>query len=349
MKRIGVVKTIYVGVSIFLLCHSVSIMAVELSVQLRNRSGTGTPGGLTFSGASTSPDSAPWVMADQYVEVEYEAYSWDSRDWGLTIVTDNRRFVSGDIAPKPTDRGPVDPRYDKPGPDGVFGTPDDDLWYAGPDKEQGTSDDNNAVTYGGLIDRDYVSATPKEKENPNIRASLCWQVYRDRVSEGTGRNILNSRTNPDNCVRGILRSGDFTDNYNWNSNWAYIIDMGDLSWQRNLDGTYVGDRPGPAYNTVTGLFYDTSRRSANKYFLVAWGTIAPRTEGTRGVLAQHPVAGGFVDSPDSKQPNDSDGDGKPDIVIYIGARFWYKDELDRENSIPVGNYSTRIYIELYHW
>lgn len=396
---------------IFIYCAG-SLKAATLNVTLKNRSDSRVVTNLTFRNSASAKAAAPWVMADQYIEVEYAPDTWASYDWGLTIVTDNTHDISANIAGKPTDPG-LD-RLTDPGPDRVFGTPDDGYSTGpdgihgpsdpGPDGRYGTaddiSDDDNRVTYGGLIDRDYVTRTDRRNQDPNFKASLCWQVRRDRFinpgpdrlygtsddinAEGTGTNALNGRPRPDDCVRGRLRSGTYTESYNYNSDWAYIIDKSD-SQVNVLGGPRV-----PAYDT-TGLFYDTGTRSANKYFLVAWGTATTRAEGTWGVLAQHPVVSGFPDSPNSKVPNDTDNDrdmdgvldyidrnrngipeeaerndfdirpvdpsrigiwGTPDIVIYVGARFCsdrYISGTRVSVLLPPGSYASTIYLELWHF
>lgn len=374
--RIIKVNFLYLWIFFILVCLSTSVKAAVLEVVQRNRSDGEIAPGLTFSGAmSATPREAPWVMADQYVEVEYRPDAWRSYDWGLTIVTDNRNdpAIPYPIAGKPTDTGPKDARYDSPGPDGIWGTGDDDHWYPGRDGLQGTSDDNNAVTYGGLINVDYVRSREPIEQDPNIRASLCWQVYRDKLptsSEETGRNALKGRPDPDDCMRGRTSTWGYTKRFDWNSDWAYIIDKGDSRYQAAV-GRRVGD-----YST-SSLFYDpgpydpidplTGIRRSPKYFIVAYGVPTDREDGIYGVLTQHPVGSGTTnpENPEVKMPNDSDRDYlvdptdptvgyTPDIVIYIGARFYSERYREDGTSIgdlplPAGNYGARIYLELWHY
>lgn len=147
------------------------------------------------------------------------------------------------------------------------------------------------------------------KNDPNSRAPLAWQVFR-----------YNDPYYPDGKLHippliPVPPSTVLNDNTVGGGpidDWAY---MGDVS-----DTGYVLD-------------------PLNDYYWVAYGS------GGFSLLAQHPVV-----------YKDADGDALPkpgggDIIVYIGARFGKKapDGVTDVGLLPIGQYGTRIYLEIIHW
>lgn len=242
------------------------VLAAEtVDVSVFNWNGTPAARGIEFPTAGATVGN-PWVRSPQYLRVEY---SCDTEDiWGIRIITRNKSAGAfAGMAPKILGigsgadgvRGTADDTW-RPGPDGVWGTADD-VWGYGTDGIPGTNDDTVHTSFGGLID----SAT---KNNPDYRADIAWQIFRDPVPE------------PDEIYRnwrGVWNVGG-----NWNDDWAYVVD-----W----DNWWNGQR------AVGGIFYPGTWDA--RYEMAITGNAVVN------YLAQHPVVSGSKSRPDPK-PGDGD-------------------------------------------
>lgn len=201
----------------------------------------GTPAGSLQFPAQNATINEPWVHSPQYLRV---TYSSDENIWGIRIVTNNNVDI-GQVYPKPIGPGPDNQwEWEKLGLSGyqyVGG-----VWQTGDD----------SVSFGGLIH-------PGTKANPNYRADLAWQVYKDPVPS------------PDPIYKnwqGVWNVGG-----NWNDDWAYITDKSD-KWNGQL--------------VIGGVYYPGTWDA--KYEMVVTGNPVVN------YLAQHPVVSGSKENPDPK-------------------------------------------------
>lgn len=217
-----------------------------LSIQILNWDGT-PAGGLQFPNPGNATTSDPWVRSTQYIRVQYSS---TYAEWGIRVVTDNEIDI-GQVYPKPLKDGE--------GPDKQWEwvkQNKDKYQYVGGKWQTG----DDGVSFGGLIG-------PK-KDNPNYRAALAWQVFKDPVSQ------------PDSIYKDIFNKWNIGGN--WNDDWAYIADKSD-KW----DG-----QP-----TITDI-YDPGTWNP-RYEMVVTGDLVVN------FLTQHPVVSGSKSNPDPK-PGDGD-------------------------------------------
>lgn len=211
--------------------------ASSVDVQVLNWDGT-PAGGLQFPDAQNATIAEPWLHSPQYLRVIYNS---DEMMWGVRIVTDNETNI-GQVYPKPLNPGPPDE-------DGVSRWEWERLGLSGYQYIDGvwqTGNDN--VSFGGLIN-------PATKDNPNLRASLAWQVFNEPDPEGPDEIFKN--------WEGVWNVGG-----NWNDGWAYVVDKSDKS-----NGELV----------VGGIYYPNSWSA--KYEMVVVG------DQSISYLATHPYIG----------------------------------------------------------
>lgn len=149
---------------------------------------------------------------------------------------------------------------------------------------------------------------PATKGNPYMRAMQAWQVFKDPVYQ------------PDPIDKDFF--GEWNVGGNWTDDWAYVIDKSDYADGKQAIGGVYYPPPAPSYSA--------------KYEMIAFG------EKVVMFLAQHPVVSGSQTNPDPKKGDD-------DIVVYFSACFAAPSEEVKGNFdgiIPLGTYSTKIYIEL---
>lgn len=209
-------------------------------------------------------------------------YSSNYPLWAIRIVTDNVTAYAG-MYGKPID----------PGRNGVYN--------GSPEAVPGSDDE---CSYGGLID----DAT---KTNPDNRAALAWQIFASKVAP----NTLN-----DDALRGRTAAGAPTDAYNWNSPWAYVVD---------ISNTREDTRPGAVPPYLRPIFIGVDEDGDTNtieysHFILGGGA-------TSG-LSFHPALGADPTNPDPKP-----GDG--DVVAYLGARF---------GGLSGGVYGANLKVELIH-
>jgi hypothetical protein len=180
VETIDVTRTITVGATVG--------EVKTLNVTANNVSDDLAAAGVQFDLAAVTPAN-PWTVAKQYLKIQYNC---NLANWAIRILSDNKTAYAG-MAGKPT----------APGVDGVYGTADDILSYA------------------GLID----SAT---KANPENRASLAWQVYANKPAPYVASLV-------DNDLKGLTAAGAPTDAYNWNSKWAYVADKSDTGYAAGVN------------------------------------------------------------------------------------------------------------------
>ena len=267
-----------------ILCVSCNVMAASsMSVQILNWDGTLATSGLQFSDVGKVTTNDPWVRSNQYLRIQYNIDSkWNI--WGIRIVTDNENNIK-QVYPKPT----------APGPDKKY---ENSYKYVGGQWQIG----DDSVSFGGFID-------PKSKNNPNYRAALAWQVFKDPVAA------------PDPIYKDFL--GIWNVGGEWNDDWAYMADKSDKYWDVTKS---------QSVNSVGGIFYSGTWNQ--KYEMIITG------DQYVSFLTQHPVVAGSKTNPDPKP-----GDG--DIAVYIAACFGIMDDKgDYTGILPKGTYGTTIYLEL---
>lgn len=304
-------KTILCLITYIFFAHDA--LATSLSVALIDRS-TGSPSsssGITYSNYSSATETSPWILADQYLHIEFDCdYSDDY--WGLRIITDNMEDVVAD-----TDG------------DGVSD-----------DEPVGVEDESGNMHYGGIVkvtlndDGDIIGVN----DDPAQRIILSWQVYDD--VDATSVSSITVPTVSDEDSDGIYTDDNVSTNW-YEGDWAYIADKSDdndypsddsVLWV-NEDGNYVLNYSAIAYGA--GFIYRT---------LVPHPDIDDRgisdDDGTDedgdgdiyddGWDIYVFIAGRFWNT----AYVDTDADGTADISTYF--------------QLPGGDYRTRIYIEIFH-
>lgn len=306
---------IFLSILIFVLPAFAGPQPETLSVSVLNWNGTPAVNGIQFPVTEATLED-PWVRSHQYL---YVTYNSDEDVWGIRIVTKNRGVFVG-MAPKilgigsgaDNIRGTADDTW-RPGPDGIWDTADD-VWGYGSDGIPGTNDDTVCTSFGGLID-------PATKNNPNYRADLAWQVYKDPVypsephaiyyaSWGSWYGYWNVGSNP------VFYSGA----YRYPYQWAYVVDSNNY-WNGTLaiSNNYVCYDPQPpvAWNA--------------RYEMIVIGS--PLTKD----LTQYPPA---------RQTNPPRRPGDCDIAVYLAACFGIMENYQCTSLLPAGSYSASLYIEL---
>jgi len=315
--KTAVKRIIFIFSIVFLLMNTGLVFAgtYVLNVSLKNWDGT-PASNLTFPGAGNVTTDNPWIRSPQYLRV---IYSSTETTWGIRIVTDNEGNI-GQVYPKPLNKGPDNQwEWDNNHPDwGGKYKYENGQWQTGDD----------SISFSGLLD----SAT---KNNPNYRPALAWQVFAQPVVE------------PDSIYK-IPFTNVWNVGGDWNDDWVYLVDKSN-KWNGE--------------DVIGGVFYPPPPVYSLKTEIVANGS------GQLGWLAQHPVVGGSPDHPDPKYGDgwDTNGDGKIneqddndvnddgkvecDMAIYIAACFGVPSDTQEgvfTATMPAGNYSSVIYLELIH-
>lgn len=259
--------------------------------------------GLQFPGAKDATVEEPWQHSPQFIRL---IYSSDAAFWGIRIVTNNEVNI-GQVYPRPQYKGPdgkweFDPNLH----------PDWGGKYKYENGQWLTGDDS--VSFGGLID-------PATKSNPELRADLAWQVFKDPElgqpdpiwynQFGGWYGYWNVGSNP------IKYKGVWKYPYDW----AYIVDKSN-KWNGE------SSIPGPDEDSI--------------YYTGTW---AARYE---MVVTGNPVTNYLTQYPPMQQTNPDIRLGDCDVVVYIAACFGVMQNGEFVDTIPKGNYQTIIYFELVH-
>ncbi len=284
-----------------------------LSVAVRNWDGTAASA-LSFNHTAATA-AAPWVRSPQYLLV---GYTTDETTWGLRIYTDTRKDVNSLVYPKPLAK--VDSQWH---------------WETYPVNDpyrinkkykyiSGNWDvGNDGVSFAGMIDTASM-------QNPNTRAMLAWQVWKDPLHPAEPDAIFkhpfyswwNVGTNP-------YYDGTFYKQYIYKNDWAPMADKSDKWGGKNSIGEVFYKTWDPGYG---GGQYDTKPEifcnGANNPAFIAY-------------LSQYPP--GSMTNPPIRDADNT-------IAVYLAANFYEMktDGVTVQGKLPGGTYNTMIYIDLIH-
>lgn len=247
--------------------------------------------GLRFPGANSATTDNPWVHSPQFIRV---IFSTDEDLWGIRIFTKNEENIR-QVYPKPLREGP-DGRWEWERLGLTSYQYVGGVWQTGDD----------SVSFGGLTD-------PATKSNPNYRADLAWQVFKD------------PQPAPLAIYKHELWGWNVGSNPVWEDylgwiyprEWAYVVDK---------DNKWNGE------SVLGGIFYPPPPEYSLKYEIISNGV-----SNLLHFLAQYPPM--QLTNPDSRE-------GDCDIAIYIAACFGISENGVFIGTLPAGNYSTVLYIQL---
>lgn len=290
MKTIlGLILTLLFIICSF--CLTAGPQLETLSVSILNWNGT-PAAGIIFPGGDATVEE-PWVHSPQFLRV---VFSTDELSWGVRIVTFNEVNI-GEVYPKPLNKGPDNQwEWEKLGLTGYQ--------YVGGQWQTG----DDSVSFEGLID-------PATKDNPDFRAALAWQVFKDPVPE------------PDAIYKHPLFGWNVGSNpVNWNGTWIYPRE-----WANIVDGSNKWN----GESVLGGVFYPPpAPQYSLKYEIVANGN-----SNIISFLAQYPPM--QLTNPDPRS-------GDCDIAVYFAACFGIMENGQFVGLLPAGNYKTFLYVQLIH-
>lgn len=293
----------------------------ELTVLVKNIVGDAVAG-LSFSAAGVTTGN-PWRVSDQYLDVEY---SCNVASWGIRIITDNITdlvSIAGyvGVAGDTIACGELyDADTDGDGVNDSYGDgPDADLLPDIPNNPASWGDGDDILAYSGLINTGEV-VKPLDTQNPKMRASLGWQIYANKLAAKPPNPAIDD-------VSGA-----------YNGPWAYLADKSDNVTLTNGTRKMNGANPAELGDELIVTGETAGGELVYNYTLLAYGGIGQ-------ALAQHPAL-------DPKEADDTDTDGKLDVIVYLAAKFANTDYSDPANPkdfvLPGGSYQSTIYVELIH-
>ncbi len=319
MKKLWVM-TVTVSVLFLVNCFLVAhCLASSLSVELIDFAGGG-PGGteITFNNneVEVATESAPWVLPQQYLAIEFDCDYWDPGDpmayWGLRVITDN---LTDTVADLDNDGIPEDV------PVGV------DLG-------------NGYYSYAGahFVTLDGFNNITSVTDDSARKITLAWQIYNQNDAAVLAGII--APTVHDNDGDDVYEDLNVSQVW-YTGDWAYIGDKSDDN-----------DYPDPG----AVLWQDIYNNDVLNYSAVAYGQthliryITPHPDDGNVVITDDDAVDedgdGNVDDDGwdiyvflagrfwSTAYADNDGDGVVDATEYF--------------RLPNGDYRTRLHVEIFH-
>lgn len=212
---------------------------LDVQTRLVSDNSTVAPSTIAFSGAGTATELNPWVISDQYLNVNFAG---NYGEWGIHLLTKNQDDIGG-LAAKPLTKGP-DAQW------GVAGVDDDGNEVVDDDAEAGWPGTDDFVSYGGLIDE-------PTKDNPDNRALFAWRVQNGFLGNGVTPAILDDDEDAVAEPNEVCASGAV----NYQSDWKFIVDSAntgyDVSYVRFLDDNGTPANPDDdfdVYNYAMSVF-----------------------------------------------------------------------------------------------
>lgn len=173
---------------------------MEWELKVRNVSDNAISSIFGFIGAPNATEAAPWVIADQYIDINVKG---NYGEWGIYLITDNN---NSDPASLGGNYAGMKPKILAWGPDKLWNTGDDILGY------------------GGLIDTGTM-------DNPDNRALFAWRVEQAYLGDTVKPKIVDD--NKDDKADPDEPTG--SDRVNWTADWRYVVDKSNTG----LDTSYV--------------------------------------------------------------------------------------------------------------